>query len=237
MLTELDRGEPPIERLRDVVADRATVRARFTDGTELSVPRSWNGTFTDLRIDEGFAASLIQAFHRFGRPFPAPRIPLEVQCLGPGEISINAQYYRLQPHQMRRYTALALDNIRRDPVGYAWSVAYRAVRLFVIQGTDDRNTAQQFAHSRLVYFGGTLASTAYLLLFGVGAWLAWRRGYALWVPLALIAYIPATISFVLTNMRYTITVQPLLLMFVAVTLVALLERLGIISRVRDRNGT
>ena len=57
------------------------------------------------------------------------------------------------------------------------------------------------------------------------------------MPLALIAYIPATISFVLTNMRYTITVQPLLLMFVAVTLVALLERLGIISRVRDRNGT
>jgi hypothetical protein len=38
--------------------------------------------------------------------------------------------------------------------------------------------------------------------------------------LLLILYIPATISFVLTNMRYTTTVQPLLFIFVAVTIVA-----------------
>jgi hypothetical protein len=38
---------------------------------------------------------------------------------------------------------------------YAWSVLYRAVRLFVIVGTDDRSTAQQFDRSRLVHAAGT----------------------------------------------------------------------------------
>ena len=56
----------------------------------------------------------------------------------------------------------------------------------------------------------------YLTFALLGAWIGWRRGYAVLLPLALILYIPATISFVLTNMRYTTTVQPLLLTFVAV---------------------
>jgi hypothetical protein len=36
-------------------------------------------------------------------------------------------------------------------------------------------------------------------------------------------YVPATISFVLTNMRYTITVQPYLFVFIALTLVTVAE--------------
>ena len=147
-------------------------------------------------------------------------MPLEIQCLGPGEIAINRAYYRVQPHEQRRYVALALDNIRRGPVDYMWSVLYRGVRLFVILGTDDRGTAQQFDRSRLVYAGGTLLSSMYLGLAVLGACLGWRRGYAVVLPVLLILYIPATISFVLTNMRYTTTVQPLLFMFVAVTIVA-----------------
>ena len=93
----------------------------------------------------------------------------------------------------------------------------------------DRSTAQQFTGSRRVYAIANVASGLYLALFAIGVWIGARRGYAIWLPLALIAYIPATIAFVLTNMRYTITVQPLLLIFVAVTLVAVLERMSWLS--------
>jgi hypothetical protein len=44
--------------------------------------------------------------------------------------------------------------------------------------------------------------------------------------LLVIAYIPATLAFVLTNMRYSVTVQPLLFVFVATTIVSVLEWLG-----------
>jgi hypothetical protein len=47
-------------------------------------------------------------------------------------------------------------------------------------------------------------------------------------PLVLIASIPATLAPVLTNMRYTITVQPIVFMFVALAVVALLELVGFV---------
>ncbi len=224
MLHELDRGEPPVDRLRDVTISDTEVRARFVDGTSLAVPRQWKGLATDLEIGEGIAAVLMSTRHRFSQPYPAPRIPLPIQCLGTGEVTLNAAYYRVLPHEMRRYMALSLDNISRVPLDYAWSVIYRAVRLFVIQGTDDRQTTQQFERSRLVYSAATLVTLVYFVTFLAGVWIAWRRGFQIWLPLALIAYVPVTIAFVLTNMRYTITVQPLLLTFAAVAVVEVIDR-------------
>src|SRR6185436_4649013 len=77
------------------------------------------------------------------------------------------------------------------------------------------NTTQQFTGGSRVYRLAYAASTAILVLFVTGVWAAWRRGAAIALPLLLILYIPATLAFVLTNMRYSITVQPLLFMFVA----------------------
>ena len=108
-----------------------------------------------------------------------------------------------------------MDNIRRERRRYAASVAYRAFRLFVIQGSDDRRTVQQFADSAIVYRLATLASLGYFARLLAGGWAAWWRGYAVALPLALILYVPLTIAYVLTNMRYSITVQPLVFMFVA----------------------
>ena len=224
MLRGMDRGEPPVDRLREFTVSNDQASLRFTDGSEVVVPRQWQEQLTDLSVSIGAAENLFATRYRFTQPQPEPRLPLAVQCLGPGEIAINRAYYRVQPHEQRRYVALALDNIRRAPVDYAWSVLYRAVRLFVIIGTEDSGTAQQFNRSRFVYAAGTLLSSLYLALALLGAWIGWRRGYAVLLPLALILYIPATISFVLTNMRYTTTVQPLLLTFVAVVLVAAADR-------------
>ena len=133
---------------------------------------------------------------------------------------------------MRRYMALALDNIRREPAAYAWSVAYRAVRVFIVLGNDDPRTTQQFAGSRRVYRLATWASTGALVLFMAGVWAAWRRGDAIGLPLVLIGYVPVTLAFVLTNMRYSVTVQPLMFMFIATLVVAVLEKFG--ERARGR---
>lgn len=221
VLGGLDRGEPSIDRLIDVESSDTRVQARFIDGTTLVVPRRWDGLATDLEIGEGMAEAVMSSRHRFAQPYPAPRNPLETQCLGPGGIWLNQPFYRVLPHEMNRYVALAMDNIRREPLAYAWSVLYRAGRLFIVQGSDDRQTTQQFDRSRIVYMIATVASALIFALALSGAWLAWRRGHAVWLPLALILYVPATISFVLTNMRYTITVQPLVLTFAAVSLLAL----------------
>jgi hypothetical protein len=203
----------------NVMASSTDVRARFADGSELVVPKRWSGLVTDLQVGEGIASALLRS-SRFVEPEPSPEL-LGLPCVGVVNVAINSPFYRTQPHEMRRYAALAWDNIRRDPGAYASSVLYRALRLFVVRGTDDPHTAAQFAGSRLVYAAATAATAGSLLFFIAGVVLAWRRGYAIWLPLALIAYIPATIAFVLTNMRYTITVQPLMFMFVAISLVAI----------------
>lgn len=224
MLRGMDRGEPSVDRMRDLAVSDREARLRFVDDTELVVPREWKGELTDLGIGIGMAENLLSDRYRFTEPAVAIKEPVEVQCLGPGEVALNRAYYRVQPHEQQRYVALALDNIRRAPIDYAWSVLYRAGRLFVIVGTDDRATAQQFTGSRFVYSGGTVLSLLYLVLALAGVVIGWRRGYQVVLPVVLILYIPATIAFVLTNMRYTTTVQPLLLIFVAVTLVAFADR-------------
>jgi hypothetical protein len=141
-------------------------------------------------------------------------------------IEVNQVYFRKQPQMMHRYVALAFDNIRRDPFGFLVACAYRAIRLFVVVGTTDRFTAQQFGGSRFVYSAATLVSSAYLLLFAAGVVSSWRRGDDMLLPLLLILYVPATLAPVLTNMRYTVTVQPLVFMFVAVALTTVAARHG-----------
>ncbi len=168
MLVDMDRGEPSIDRLASVRVAASNVRAVFVDGSELVVPLEWSGFVTDLQLSDGVASTLLSVRRRVAAPEPAPKVPLSIACLAPGEVAINTPFYRVQPHEMRRYTALALDNIARGPVAYAASVLYRSVRLFVIMGSEDQGTAHQFAHSRLVYLVGTVVSSTFFLLFLAG---------------------------------------------------------------------
>jgi hypothetical protein len=204
--------------------DERHLRMVFRDGSSIDVPRRWNGTITDLAVDGALAAELMQS----RAPLAAVAGPSahRQRCAALEDIDVNRVFYRAEPHLMRRYSALAFDNIRRDPWGFARASAYRAVRVFIIEGTADRHTAQQFSRSRIIYAVATVVSATYLLLFAAGVVIAWRRRYAILLPLALIAYVPLTISAVLTNMRYSITVQPLIFMFIAVALTAALEQLS-----------
>jgi len=92
----------------------------------------------------------------------------------------NDVFYRREPHLMRRYTALALDNISRRSPGIRGRVA--------------------------VPNGPPLPRACPCSSFSSPS------------------CTPLTICFVLTNMRYTITVQPLMVAFAGLAIDALLSR-------------
>lgn len=200
-----------------VTDDRATLR--LADGSSLTVPRTFSGLVTDLEVHGTLARSLVTARRPWHEPPRRPNVDIDV-CRGVWNVRANDVFYRKEPHQMQRYMALAFDNIRRDPWAFAAASLYRMGRLFVVRGTDDRNTAQQFEGSGPVYVAGLMLSAVYLLLFASGVIVAWRRRRVLLVFLVPIVYVPLTIAFVLTNMRYTVTVQPLMFVFVSVALLA-----------------
>jgi hypothetical protein len=204
---------------RNLEHDDREARLTYADGSTLVVPREWHEHITDVGLTEGTATALLTASRslaeltniRAGSVKGANRCDAHVE-----DLTVNEVFYRREPHMQRRYSALAYDNIRRDPIGFGMATAYRAVRLFVIAGTEDSRAAQQFARSRLVYAAATVASVGYALLFVAGVVLAWRRHLDFRLPLLLVLYIPATLAPVLTNMRYTVTMQPLVFMFIAV---------------------
>jgi len=193
----------------DRTADNATLRLK--DGSTITVPRNFSGRHTDLSVSGELAGALVSRAKRMAElKEPAGACPIAEN------IKVNDVFYRREPHEMARYTALAFDNIRRDPAAFAFASAYRMVRLFIIRGTDDQLTTFQFPLSRLIFQAGFIASLAYFAIFIAGVVIAWRQRSPFLYALIPIAYVPLTICFVLTNMRYTITVQPLMFVFVAI---------------------
>ena len=205
-----------------VTAQQATLR--LADGSTLSVPRQWPGRVTDLDVRGGLSGSLVPA-HRRIRQRREPPSPIE-SCRVIWDPQVNEVFYRKEPHLMRRYMALAFDNISRDPWVFAAASAYRMARLFVVRGTDDALTTQQFERSGVVYVAGLLVSIVYLIAFLAGVAVVWRARSPALVFLVPIVYVPLTICFVLTNMRYTITVQPLMFIFVAAAIDRVLSSPG-----------
>ena len=102
------------------------------------------------------------------------------------------------------------------------------VRLFIVRpGTGDQATTFQYRGSRLIFNAGLILSFTYLAAFLAGVIIAWRARSPFLYALIPIAYVPLTICFVLTNMRYTITVQPLMFVFVALAVAAVLRRIDV----------
>jgi hypothetical protein len=219
----LAHADPPRDTIASVRVDAAqrSVVLRLADGSSIAVPREWSGRITDIGVAGALAGALVHATVPFSwlRHERSPTEP-SGSCETLENVAVNAPYYRQQLDAMRRYQALALDNMRRDPRAYLAGVAYRAVRVFFIEGSDDPHTAQQFSGSGRVYRAAKAASIVLVVLFLVGIRAARRRGAALALPLLVIAYIPATLAFVLINMRYSITVQPFMFMFAAAALVS-----------------
>jgi hypothetical protein len=194
------------------------------DGSRIAVPRDWSGRITDVTVEGGLALALMhmQASLDELRLWRASGSARRLEPRSErDDIAVNRVFYRREPQMMARYFALSADNIRRDPIGFAAASVYRAVRLFVVADSGDVHTTQQFDRSRPVYALAMIASAAYLLLLVAGVFIAVRQRDQVALPLLLILYVPATLAPVLTNMRYTVTVQPLVLMFVAVAVNAI----------------
>ena len=197
------------------------VQWRLPDGSSWSVPRSFADNLADIEVtlDGEMSAALVSRRRTFTDIAYPPR---RGECGPAGDVRMNAPFNWREPHMMNRYMALAMDNIRRDPTAFAVASLYRMVRLFVVYGTSDSHTSQQFSGSSVVYAAGFVVSVAYLGVFLAGVAVAARRRSALLLFLVPIVYVPVTICFVLTNMRYTVTVQPLMFAFVALAGVAAL---------------
>lgn len=214
--------------VRTITRDASRTTLVMTDGSTLGIPRGFASRITDLELQGPIAQSLVSQSQTLAsvrdRRLPRRRFVGDIAdgCLE--RIGVNRVGYRRYPHEMRRFAALARDNIARDPAGYAWSSLVRAGRLFVIQGSADRRTAIQFDNSRAIYLAGQVVTFSYALVFAAGVVVAIRRRQ---VPALLalpIVYVPGTISFMLINARYAMTMQPFMFAFIGVLLVTWLDR-------------
>jgi hypothetical protein len=214
----------------DADTDRAVLR--LSDGSTFAMPRQYEGRQTDVDVEGNLASALVSRHVSFAEASRAGTAR-PAGCVPASEVRVNDVFYRREPHEMRRYTALAFDNISRDPWAFAMASAYRMVRLFIVRpGTGDQNTTFQYRGSRAIFNAGLILSAAYFAAFAAGVVLAWRARSPFLYALIPIVYVPLTICFVLTNMRYTITVQPLMFVFVAMAIAAAL-RLSPQSTVRS----
>jgi hypothetical protein len=222
-----------IDPVASIASSESAVTLRFRDGSAIAVPREWSGRMTDLELQTPVVASTAAQIVSHSRPFsqlersgapPSTGATGELACASVDHVAANRVPYRRLPHEMRRFTALALDNIRHDPIGYTAASAMRAVRVFIIAGSGDVRTAYQFSGAGWVYAVGQAVSVLYLVLFGIGVAVAPSRGLHRFMLLTPIVYVPLTISFMLINARYSMTMQPFVFAFVAVTLVTVLER-------------
>jgi len=220
--------------VRAVTDDRQTATMTLSDGSTFGVPRTSTGRITDVLVSGGLAEGLLFGRVSVGNAPQAdgvdPRLVLE-------DIRVNDVFYRRNPQALARYTALARDNIRRDPLAYAASCLFRMVRVFVVVGTDDPRTTHQFARGRIIFAAATVASAVLFALLVAGVGIAIRRRYRLLTLLTPVVYIPLTLGFVLTNMRYSVTVQPYVFVFVSIALLALLEKLRLVVRAGPATST
>ncbi len=200
--------------------DERTAVIALGAGSTVTIPRDWHGRLSDVTIIGPNAEALMLAHASLAAlTHPAPPVPrADAVCGLVDQVKINRVFYREQPQAMRRYSALALDNIRREPLAFLEASLYRVYRVFVVVGSADKWTNQQFSGAALVYGLATAACLLFLGLFLAGAVVLWRRGADVLLPLLLVAYVPATIAPLLTNMRYSVTVQPLMFVFAAAAL-------------------
>jgi len=213
----LDKTAPAARLDHDSQSARITIGA----GSTIDIPRVWRERLTDVTIAGPNAEALMYAHASLAAlQRPAPAVDRDdARCAGVEDVAINDVFFRKQPQSMRRYSALALDNIRREPFAFLTASLYRVYRVFVVAGSSDKWTNQQFAGAAAVYAAARAASLAFLGLFLAGVVILWRRQRpAILLPLLLILYVPATIAPMLTNMRYSVTVQPLMFVFAAAAL-------------------
>ena len=129
MLLRILGGPSPLQSL--TAANDAT-EILFTDGSRAVIPREFSGRVTDLDVQGPFATRLVGTRAPGVHATAAPPNAGDA-CQATAQVAFNEVFYRREVHQMRRYTALAFDNIGRQPTAFAAAALYRAVRLFIVR--------------------------------------------------------------------------------------------------------
>jgi len=218
-------GQSPPERgvVRDLITRPDSVTLVFDDNSTLAVQRGFADRVTDLEVAGARAGDVLRGRRSFaGRRLTRANLQpgtSAIQCLEM-RAGINRVFYRRDLDRQARYLALAADNIRRDPAAFVGAYFHRMYRLFVIKGSSDRLQAVQFRGSAVIYPLLTTASIAYAALFAAGVIVAWRRRLDLVIAGVTIAYVPLTVCWFFSEMRYTLTVQPFEFLFMAAAIVA-----------------
>lgn len=207
----------------------AAVTLHLRDRSALSVPRPWSGMVTDLPLRTVGVGSMAALVVSRSRPFarlaasgaeaPAGRD----SCLVLTDVGINRVAYRRLPHEMRRFAALSRENIRQNPTAYVRASARRALRVFIVEGSDDTRTAYQFKSAGTIYRIARTASIVYFALLVAGLGIAIARRLRIMMLVIPIVYVPLTICFVLITARYSMTTQPFGFAFAALAIVTGLE--------------
>ena len=209
--------------VRTVTSDGRAATLVFSDGSTIRIPREFSGAVLDIDVHGGIAGGIVHT-RRSTRSaslsiaaVPALRTFHECFRVVGG---IDTVFYRSQPSAQDRFIRLARDNVSRATGAYALASMRRLIGIFVTTGSDNPSAAHQFMASRLLYEAGRVVSLTVFALFVVGMALAVRRGADVALLVAAVFYVPVTICPFLANARYAVSAQPIVLGFVAVTLVA-----------------
>lgn len=199
------------------------------DDSTLAVPKAFSGRVTDLAMEGRMAGELYRSRRPFASLRPSPealqrldRFELQQQL----STSFDGPFYRTEPRQQDRYVSMAFVNLRETPLPFVAASLTRILRLFVVIGSTDAFRARQFRFSQYIYWAATLASLTYLGVFLAGAVVAVRRRLDVTLPLVAIAFVPATIFPLFGDMRFTVTAQPFIFVFIAISVLALADARG-----------
>jgi hypothetical protein len=221
--------KPSRGTIKDLRSNSASATLVLNDGSTLTVPKAFSGRVTDLQFDGKLVEELYRSRRSFASLKPSPEA---VERMSHANLkyglstSFDAGFERDEPRKQDRYMALGLVNLRETPVQFAIASLRRVLRLFVVYGSTDAFRARQFRFSQLVYGAATIASLAYLALFAAGAVIAIRRRQDVMLPLLAVLFVPATIFPLFGDARFTVTAQPFVFVFIAVSVIALADRRG-----------
>jgi hypothetical protein len=222
-----ERGRSGLEGL---VRRQRSSEVQFVDGSTLTVDRRWTGKITDLRLGTPIVDSKVAMLmnrsrvavrDKARRGLAGGRALARPSSTWP-RIACRTAACRTSCGVSRRSPGTTFATIR----GRIWS--RRPDARFACSSLPAVRTSARRINSAApgaVYAIGRIVSLSFFALLIAGVWLARARGFRLFLMLAPIVYVPLTICFMLINARYSMTMQPFVFAFVAVSMVTALDAL------------
>ncbi len=241
------------ERIDEIRDETDSTLVTFLDGSRMAIPHGYSGKITDILVERGKTEHLLfcEAGKLLTSRLTFVRVRRELNLItgtqqngstGPGPVGragrsfakgmssqVNQVFFRSEPQRQHRIISLAVDNIRRQPWKYLQSRLFQVYRLFVIKGSRDAFTAHQFPGSGYVYGIAFLVTLAVFLAMLAGVVIAFKKQYSVLIILTPVVYIILTLGLLQANTRFSMAVQPFLLVFFAISVEALLKKLGLFS--------